>query len=343
MDIALLKVDAGRPLPAIAWASADLMVGEDVITIGNAFGYENTAARDHQRAEPQCDALRRAGLSNLIQTDADQPGQLGRAAGEYRRRADRHQRRGAGAQGDRLALPIDDVKRVAVEMISTRRLAATWHGLAWARASKRGAIAWWSSRPCRRAARPRPPGSAGGGSSGRSAAWRSPRRRYRAGPARRPARPEGRRGGRPGRRGEGAGPGGSAPAPGPRRDGRRPRDQIWRQLGLKTTPVPASMSRPSRTSSAAGLYVQSVLPGGPADRASIQKGNILVGLNDGYRKWETIRPDNVVYPRPARVAPRGTPPVLLVRNNGFVEGACPSRARGRAPLRPASGRRRPMS
>src|SRR5204862_2180239 len=35
----------------------------------------------------------------------------------------------AGAQGIGFALPIDDVKRVAVEMMSTRRLAAMWHGL----------------------------------------------------------------------------------------------------------------------------------------------------------------------------------------------------------------------
>jgi len=45
MDLAMLKVDANRILPAIALGtSADLMVGEDVITIGNAFGYENTVS-----------------------------------------------------------------------------------------------------------------------------------------------------------------------------------------------------------------------------------------------------------------------------------------------------------
>src|SRR5690606_37969931 len=35
----------------------------------------------------------------------------------------------AGAQGIGFALPIDEVKTVAVEMLSTRRLAATWNGL----------------------------------------------------------------------------------------------------------------------------------------------------------------------------------------------------------------------
>src|SRR5206468_11285997 len=34
----------------------------------------------------------------------------------------------AGAQGIGFALPIDDRKQVAAEMMSTRRLAAVWHG-----------------------------------------------------------------------------------------------------------------------------------------------------------------------------------------------------------------------
>ena len=35
----------------------------------------------------------------------------------------------AGAQGIGFALPIDEVKQVATDMISSRRLASTWHGL----------------------------------------------------------------------------------------------------------------------------------------------------------------------------------------------------------------------
>src|SRR4051794_28688959 len=45
MDLAMVKIDANRALPAITLgSSADLLVGEDVITIGNAFGYENTVS-----------------------------------------------------------------------------------------------------------------------------------------------------------------------------------------------------------------------------------------------------------------------------------------------------------
>lgn len=42
-DLALLKVDVKQPLPVIPrGTSSDLMVGEPVIAIGNAFGYEHT-------------------------------------------------------------------------------------------------------------------------------------------------------------------------------------------------------------------------------------------------------------------------------------------------------------
>jgi len=42
-DLAVIKIDAGKPLPVIRRGSSkDLMVGEPVLAIGNAFGYENT-------------------------------------------------------------------------------------------------------------------------------------------------------------------------------------------------------------------------------------------------------------------------------------------------------------
>src|SRR5262249_37788488 len=72
MDLAMLKVDAGRPLPAIALgSSADLMVGEDVITIGNAYGYENTVSVGIVSALNRNVTLSDEQVyRNLIQTDA---------------------------------------------------------------------------------------------------------------------------------------------------------------------------------------------------------------------------------------------------------------------------------
>ena len=109
MDLAMLKIDAdhGRCRRSTIGTSSDLMVGETVITIGNAFGYENTVSvGNRQRPASRRHALRRPGLP---QPDPDrrlhQPGQLGGSADQHRRRADRHQRRGSrrGA-GDRVRL-----------------------------------------------------------------------------------------------------------------------------------------------------------------------------------------------------------------------------------------------
>ena len=133
MDLAILKVDADHPLPAIEiGTSSDLMVGETVITIGNAFGYENTVSvgivsalhRDVTLSDDQV-------YRNLIQTDAcinpgNSGGPLINIDGEL---IGINVAVRAGAQGIGFALPIDEVKRVAAEMLSTRRLASTWHGL----------------------------------------------------------------------------------------------------------------------------------------------------------------------------------------------------------------------
>src|SRR5207248_8791948 len=133
MDLAMLKIDASRPLTPIAiGSSAHLMLGETVITIGNAFGYENTISAGiisalNRNVTLSDDQVYR----NLIQTDAcinpgNSGGPLINIDGEL---IGINVAVRAGAQGIGFALPIDDVKRVAAEMMSTRRLAATWHGL----------------------------------------------------------------------------------------------------------------------------------------------------------------------------------------------------------------------
>src|SRR3954452_13869408 len=133
MDLAMIKVDADRALPAIAiGSSSDLMIGEQVITIGNAFGYENTVAVGIVSALKRNVTLSDEQVyRNLIQTDAAiNPGNSGgpliNIDGEL---VGINVAVRAGAQGIGFALPIDEVKRVAVEMFSTRALAGTWHGL----------------------------------------------------------------------------------------------------------------------------------------------------------------------------------------------------------------------
>ncbi len=79
-DLAIVKIPATKPLSVIRLGtSADLMVGESVIALGNAFGYEQTVTRgvisalgrDVQVSDTQS-------YDNLIQTDASiNPGNSG--------------------------------------------------------------------------------------------------------------------------------------------------------------------------------------------------------------------------------------------------------------------------
>jgi serine protease Do len=79
-DLAIVQIDAGRKLPALALATAsDLDVGETVIAIGHPFGYENTvstgivSAKDRSITMPTGDTI-----TGLIQTDASiNPGNSG--------------------------------------------------------------------------------------------------------------------------------------------------------------------------------------------------------------------------------------------------------------------------
>ena len=108
------------------------MVGETVIAIGNAYGYEHTVTvgivsaveRDVTLTDEQV-------VQALIQTDASiNPGNSGgpllNINGEL---IGVNVAIRAGAQGIGFAIPVDDVMRVAADMMSTRRLAAIWHGL----------------------------------------------------------------------------------------------------------------------------------------------------------------------------------------------------------------------
>jgi serine protease Do len=133
MDLAIIKIDPEHSLAAVkVGTSSDLMVGETVITIGNAYGYENTVSvgivsalhRDVTLSDDQV-------YRNLIQTDAcinpgNSGGPLINVDGEL---IGINVAVRAGAQGIGFALPIDEVKLVATEMISTRRLKSAWHGL----------------------------------------------------------------------------------------------------------------------------------------------------------------------------------------------------------------------
>ena len=73
-DLALLKIDAGRPLPAVKFArGGDLMIGEPVIVIGNPFGLPSTCTTGVVSAMGRAtrpDGLPGVTLHDMLQTDA---------------------------------------------------------------------------------------------------------------------------------------------------------------------------------------------------------------------------------------------------------------------------------
>ena len=80
IDLAIIKIDAARPLPVMPLGTAsDLMVGETVIAIGNAYGYEHTVSVGVVSAIKRDVSLNKEmSYKSLIQTDASiNPGNSG--------------------------------------------------------------------------------------------------------------------------------------------------------------------------------------------------------------------------------------------------------------------------
>ena len=324
MDLAMLKVDAGRPLPSVSiGTSSDLMVGETVITIGNAFGYENTVSvgivsalkRHVTLADDQV-------YRNLIQTDAcinpgNSGGPLINIDGEL---IGINVAVRAGAQGIGFALPIDDVKKVATEMMSTRRLASTWHGLVADELKLTSGVSTHSVVLAE--VQPGSPAETAGFKPGDhltkvgdipiTTPLDIERGLLDATPGK-PTKVQFRRGTQDQSIALEV-----KPLPKINSDAN---EQVWRVLGLRTTPVDSAYVVSASPKLRGGLYVQSIQPGGAADAAHIQKGDILIGMNVGVRHWETIRPDNILFIlRQPELSQSPTMQFYIVRRNGIHQG-----------------------
>ncbi len=132
-DLAVIKIDPRETLLVMPLGtSSDLMLGENVIAIGNAFGYESTVttgiishlSRDVEVNEEQA-------YKNLIQIDAAiNPGNSGgpllNADGEV---IGINVAIRAGAQRIGFAIPIDDARVVMARLINIERHQKTYHGL----------------------------------------------------------------------------------------------------------------------------------------------------------------------------------------------------------------------
>jgi len=291
-DLAIVKIDASKPLPVIELgSSADLMPGEPVVAVGNAYGYEHTVTRgiisalhrDVQVSDAQF-------YEDLIQTDASiNPGNSGgpllNIDGEM---IGINVAVRAGAQGIGFAIPVDKAVEVAAELMAGRSAESNWHGLGVATH-----LDETSPSAVVESVHPDSPAADAGVQKGDviSAVDGVDVRRaldfYRAFLDRKPKE--------------------QAQLSILRDDepltadlvladakdaGRKTGNQAWDVLGLQLESIPAEeFSNRYNTRYRGGLLVAAVRPGSPADNQGIRHGDVLVGMHI----WETVSLENVAY------------------------------------------------
>lgn len=132
-DLALVKVDPSKPLPLVSLGTAqDLMLAEKVIAIGNAFGYEHTVTTGSVSALKRDVTLNKeVSYKSLIQTQTPiNPGNSGgplfNKMGEV---VGVNVAIRAGAQNIAFAIPVDTMIAKAADMLAGRKGAGGRFGL----------------------------------------------------------------------------------------------------------------------------------------------------------------------------------------------------------------------
>ncbi len=290
-DLAIIKVDMDVPLPVIRiGTSSDLLAGEPVVAIGNAYGYEHTVTRGIisalHRPVQVSDTQK---YVDLIQTDASiNPGNSGgpllNIDGDM---IGINVAVRVGAQGIGFAVPIDQAIDVTSRLLDsevTRRVA---HGI-----SGRTETTPVSSKFVIDSVDPGSAAALGGLNSGDVLTKLGEVAVNRSLDFERAL--IGRR------------PGESLPMTfvrsGSARHGRivlgdirqsqaGVSDRSWRILGLRLAPITAHNFQKLNSRYNGGLKVVAVRNSGPAFNQGIRYGDVLVGMH----KWETVSMDNMAY------------------------------------------------
>ncbi len=296
-DLAVIKINVAQPLPMIPIGTAlDLMVGETVMAIGNAYGYEHTVSLGIVSAIKRDVSLNKdMQYKSLIQTDASiNPGNSGgplvNINGDL---VGVNVAIRAGAQGIGFAIPADNMIRTVSDLFRARRRNITFDGMV-----LRDQVDTTSDTPLRwvtidRVETDSPAAKAGLQTGDKLEQIADTKIRTSIDIERAFLECKA----------------GDSLAVIARRDDhdvrvdlvltgpdRTPRppvtlDIAWRKLGLQLAPIANDAVSKVNRQLNGGLEVTAVLDESAAAKAGIKKGDILVGLH----QWETLSVDNVHY------------------------------------------------
>jgi len=291
-DLAIIKIDPAESLPVIkVGTSSDLMPGESVIAVGNAFGYEHTVTRGIvsalHRSVQVSDAQH---YDDLIQTDASiNPGNSGgpllNIDGEM---IGINVAVRAGAQGIGFAIPVDKVIAVVTELMALQAGERTWTGLRLKPAASgpgQGAVVAEVEE--------KSPAEAAGLKPGDVVTQIGSQRAERPLDVHR-ALVEMSAGDRVEldvQRGE-QHLRLTLTLATPQAVARRSGNPIWETLGLDLRPIPPEeFQQLYRSQYRGGLVITAVRPQSVAAEQGLRRGDVLVGLH----VWETVAPEHVAY------------------------------------------------
>ncbi len=290
-DLAILKVSIGEKLPVISVGrSHDLMIGEPVIAVGNAFGYEHTVTRGIvsalKRTVQVSDTQK---YHDLIQTDASiNPGNSGgpllNIDGDM---IGINVAVRVGAQGIGFAIPIDEAMEIMARLLSIEQTKRLRHGIVGSTQSDGEGLKFQirdvlSDTPARRA------GFLAGDVvtqvQGQSVhRWMDFERALLDSSAGDEISVRIER--------KGSEEDLSLSIAKARPVSQKMNDLAWDVLGLQLAPVPHRDFRRLTSQYRGGLKIVSVRVNGPAAKQGIRSGDVLVGMHE----WETISLENVSY------------------------------------------------
>ncbi|MGL4423205.1 MAG: trypsin-like peptidase domain-containing protein [Gemmataceae bacterium] len=295
-DLALLRIDAGgTSLPTVPLGTAtDLLEAEQVIAIGNAFGYEHTVSIGNIAYRSRDVSVNKdINYTGLIQTTA--PINPGNSGGPL------FNKKGeligvnvairAGAQNIAFAIPVDTMIDRAADMLSVRKRAGLKHGLVLKDRVERPteesiARRWVTIEAMEADVNGLKPGDIlqQVGTTDIISTIDVERALLEL--------PVGSKIPVKARRGETSVDGVIVlQAAGPNVSAGMPSDVIQRRLGLKLTTISKEMVTRVDPQLHGGMMITDVANGSATAKAGLQRGDILIG----FHLWEAINIDNVIY------------------------------------------------